>query len=249
MVENMSVFAKSFFGAFLGKIVSVAFIAICAALGFGPDKWVEFLISGMPVWFTPEIARYIFLMLASVVFTAFLWGYMFLLFDLLVTRVSHFFSEIEWIDGPHSSHSFGYIISRPHDLALAGHIQLKGKNKSKSSIIVRKAYLRSLVTGEIIGAEIEHIKAEDIEIFSGSNFTVIVKFPNEDGGLTQNSIQGISLQSFLKRFSNFEIVMEADRTTYRVEFNSDETKGWVSLVQTGLMMPAPSEKARVLKRS
>lgn len=156
---------------------------------------------------------------------------------------------IKWIDGPHSIHSFGYTISRPHNLALAGHIQLKGINTSKSEIIVKKAYLRSLVTGEEINAEIENLKAENLEICRDANFTVIMKFPNEDGTLANNNISGISFESFLKRFSNFEIIIETNKKTYKIEFNSNETKEWISSVQIGLMMPPPSEKAKVLKRA
>jgi hypothetical protein len=39
--------------------------AICAALGFGPDKWASFLLSGLPFLLTPGVLRLAFLLIAS----------------------------------------------------------------------------------------------------------------------------------------------------------------------------------------
>lgn len=240
----MSVFWK----AFIGKILATIFVAICTILGFGPEEWAEYLITSGPTWLTPKIAQFVFLALAFITLIALLWNTIPSLVSASKLWLNRLFSDIEWFDGPHSIHSFGYTISRPHNLALVGHIQLRGKNTSKTSIIVKKAYLRSLVTGECLNADIEHIKAEDIEIKNGTSFTLTVKFPNEDGHMAQNSIQGISFESFLKRFSNFEIIIETDTKTYRIDFDGNETQQWVSLVYMGLMMPALGEKAGVLKK-
>lgn len=240
----MSVFWKAVFG----KIVAAVFLAICAILGYGPVEWAEYLITNGPTWLTPKLAQFGFSTLAFITLIALLWNTLPSLISASKLWLNRVFSDIEWFDGPHSIHSFGYIISKPHNLALVGHIQLRGRNTSKSLMTVKKAYLRSLVTGERLNADIEHINAENIEIKGGTSFSLIVKFPNEDGHLAQNSISGISFESFLKRFSNFEIVIETGSKTYRIEFNGNETQQWVASVHMGLMMPAPSEKAGVLKK-
>jgi hypothetical protein len=239
----MSIFFKSFFG----KIIAALFIAICAALGFGPEIWANYVITNAPNWITPKISQYSFITLGSITFVSILWNKITSFIAKLSRWLKNILNGINWIDGPHSIHSFAYVISRPHDLALVEGIHLKGINTRKSSIIVKRSYLRSLVTGEEIEAEIENLKAENIEISANSHFSLWVKFQNEDGHLSGNSISGIKLESFLKRFSYFKIIIETDKKTHEIEFGSQETKEWVSLIQSGLMMPAPSEKARVLK--
>jgi hypothetical protein len=56
-----------FISAALGRIVGSLLVGICIVLGFGPTAWAEFLISGMPVFLTPGIARLGLLLIASVV--------------------------------------------------------------------------------------------------------------------------------------------------------------------------------------
>lgn len=233
----------------MGKVVAALFIAVCAIFGLGPERWAEFVISGISSWLTPQMAQLAFLTLGFITLITVVWNKIRSLFLTIKKWFSRIFGDIVWIEDPHSIHTFGYIISRPHELALVGHIQLRGKNNKKSSLIVKKAYLRSLVTGEQINAEIEHLEAKDIEIAAKGYFTVYFKFPNEEGYLAQNTISGISIQSFLKRFSNFEIVIESELKKYRIEFNSKETLEWITNVQIGLMLPPPSDKSMVLKRS
>jgi hypothetical protein len=50
---------------FIGNFIFALFAAICAVLGFGPNQWAEYLISGMPLLITPQVLRLIFLLLAS----------------------------------------------------------------------------------------------------------------------------------------------------------------------------------------
>ncbi len=56
----MRTFFNSFAGGFLGKIVGSAFVAICAALGFGPDKWAAYMTSD---FITPWMVRAVFILL------------------------------------------------------------------------------------------------------------------------------------------------------------------------------------------
>jgi len=46
---------RAFIGTFLGKIVAAAFIAICLALGFGPDRWAAVILAVNPVWYVRAI--------------------------------------------------------------------------------------------------------------------------------------------------------------------------------------------------
>ena len=61
-------YIKAGIGALVGKLLAALFIAICAAFGFGPDKWAAFLVKGLPTWITPIKVRIAFLILASLVF-------------------------------------------------------------------------------------------------------------------------------------------------------------------------------------
>jgi hypothetical protein len=61
----MSLLWRVFTAAALGKIFGSFFVAICIALGFGPDRWAEFMIADMPIFITPGVARLVFLLLAS----------------------------------------------------------------------------------------------------------------------------------------------------------------------------------------
>jgi hypothetical protein len=65
-----SVFAKAFAGGFFGKLAGALFIAICLALGFGPDKWAKFIVTGFPTWVTPGLAQAAFVTLAMITFIA-----------------------------------------------------------------------------------------------------------------------------------------------------------------------------------
>jgi hypothetical protein len=42
---------RSFVGTFLGRLASAAFIAVCLALGVGPDWWATMILSVYPVWY------------------------------------------------------------------------------------------------------------------------------------------------------------------------------------------------------
>ena len=71
-------FWKAFFGAAIGKVVIVVFIAICALLGFGPETWAAYMVTEFPLWVTPTVAQTAFIALG---FSAFLvafkpWGWL-----------------------------------------------------------------------------------------------------------------------------------------------------------------------------
>jgi hypothetical protein len=245
----MSTILKSLIGSFLGKIIASIFIAICIFIGFGPDEWAQYIMSGLPNYFSPKITRYCLLTFASITLFILCFNQISALCHKLIGLVKQKISYIKWIDGPHSIHTFGYVISRPHKLALVDHIRLKGINNRKSSLIVKSAYLRSLVTGERILAKINNIEAQDLEIRKSAFFTIIFSLPNDDGSLANDSIKGLTFNNFLKRFSNFEIIIKTDKKELIIEFESKETKEWVTNVQSGLMTQQPSEKAAVLKLS
>ena len=58
--------------AFLGRLLATTFVALCIALGFGPDKWAAALIGAQPpliVW----AVRGGFLLLGAITFVCALW--------------------------------------------------------------------------------------------------------------------------------------------------------------------------------
>jgi len=69
MGSNSNIFWK----AFAGKVAAAIFLAICALFGFGPDKWVKFMIQDLPQWFTPGWARATFLTLAFLTLALLVW--------------------------------------------------------------------------------------------------------------------------------------------------------------------------------
>jgi hypothetical protein len=58
---------------FIGNLVYALFAGVCTVLGFGPNQWVEFLISGVPIFITPGIARLVLLLLGSLTLLSLLW--------------------------------------------------------------------------------------------------------------------------------------------------------------------------------
>jgi hypothetical protein len=65
---------KVFSAAFLGRVVGAIFIALCTFVGFGPDKWVKFVITDLPTYITPAIARGVFIALAVLTLVTLLLG-------------------------------------------------------------------------------------------------------------------------------------------------------------------------------
>jgi hypothetical protein len=61
--------------AFLGRVAGSLFVSFCVALGFGPDEWTRYLMSGLPavIVITPGIVRLVFLVLASLTLFALSW--------------------------------------------------------------------------------------------------------------------------------------------------------------------------------
>jgi hypothetical protein len=70
------IFTKAFAGVFFGKLAATLFIAICLALGFGPDEWAKFIVTGLPIWVTPGLAQAVFLILAALTFGALIWPFL-----------------------------------------------------------------------------------------------------------------------------------------------------------------------------
>jgi hypothetical protein len=66
--------AKAFVAGFLGKLAGALFIAICLALGFGPDRWAKFIVTGFPTWVTPGLAQAVFATLAAITFISLTWS-------------------------------------------------------------------------------------------------------------------------------------------------------------------------------
>jgi hypothetical protein len=65
---------RNVISSFVGGILRTLFVAICIALGVGPDKWAAFLIAGMPFLLTPGVVRLAFLLLASLTLASLLWN-------------------------------------------------------------------------------------------------------------------------------------------------------------------------------
>jgi len=49
---------------------------VCLALGFGPDEWAKFIMTGLPIEVTPALAQAVFLTLAALTFGALTWSFL-----------------------------------------------------------------------------------------------------------------------------------------------------------------------------
>lgn len=86
----MTVIIRAFFGSLLGKLAATLFLAVCAYFGFGPDKWMPWIVeSASPITF---VMRIVFLALGAVVLL--LWGYYLVSRWFLSTPVSTEVGEI-----------------------------------------------------------------------------------------------------------------------------------------------------------
>jgi hypothetical protein len=68
----MRPFLQSAAGAFVGKILAAIFIAVCVAVGFGPDAWATFLLGDLSS-LARIISRIGFLLLAMTVVCFVIW--------------------------------------------------------------------------------------------------------------------------------------------------------------------------------
>jgi hypothetical protein len=66
--------ASTAIGGLLSFILRTILVGVCLILGFGPDKWAAFLMSGLPVLASPSVARLMFLLLASLTILSMIWG-------------------------------------------------------------------------------------------------------------------------------------------------------------------------------
>jgi hypothetical protein len=66
----MSAWRQIWYG-FVGNLIFTLFAGVCTALGVGPNRWVEFLMGGIPI--TPGVVRLAFLLLASLTLVSLFW--------------------------------------------------------------------------------------------------------------------------------------------------------------------------------
>jgi hypothetical protein len=72
-LRNVAMSFGQIFTNFIINIAAVLFVAVCTALGVGPEKWAAFLLAGMPFLISPGILRLAFLLLASLTLFALYW--------------------------------------------------------------------------------------------------------------------------------------------------------------------------------
>ena len=70
---NVAMAFSQIFTSFIINVAAALFIAVCTALGVGPEKWAAFLLAGMPFLISPGILRLAFLLLASLTLFALYW--------------------------------------------------------------------------------------------------------------------------------------------------------------------------------
>ncbi len=68
----MRLFFQSAAGAFIGKLLAALLIAVCVALGVGPEEWAAFVLGDLS-YFRQILARIGFVSLAAVVFGSLIW--------------------------------------------------------------------------------------------------------------------------------------------------------------------------------
>lgn len=216
------------------------------------SSWLNLVgVEKPPDWVvSPSFDKYMYYIIALSGFSYLMWNFHRTLI-LYIKNIYVKMQTIKFTDGTHSIHSFGYIISRPHDLCLVENIKLRVYNDSKRPLIIRNAYLRSTVTSQTVTGEFlssgQNLPAENVQISQKSQGDLYFKLPDTGGHLANDMIRGMTLEDFEKIFSHFEIMIKTNRRTINLNYSTNTTRSWVRDVKMGLMTPPPAEKSQVIK--
>jgi hypothetical protein len=112
--------------------------------------------------------------------------------------------------------------------------RLVGQNISSDPLQIRKCYLRSLISGEIIAAKIDDAPVEEIEAIPPSQyFHVEAQFPVDEKFDTKSIRGGLAIPPFRRRFSNFTFVLETDNGRIELEYDAQTVDRYLlSLIQS-----------------
>ena len=205
----MGTFWKAFFGAFAGKVAATIFMSVCFILGFGPNKWAEFMTSNLSSWITPTTAQIVFLVLGITTFGFIVFPY----FNFrLPWRISWDFNEyIVSLSSQRQS------VGKSGDIMLYGDVeyringfQVKGRNNSKKPIESISGYIRSNNTNKTIPILLEGMPPEETHGIPGRcEFWVRAIFPKS----TQDK-EGYTIDDFWRHFGEFTFVFEYENKIY-----------------------------------
>jgi hypothetical protein len=172
------IFTKAFAGGFIGKLAAATFIAICLALGIGPDKWAKFIVTGLPPWVTPEHARMGFLILAALTFIAITWP--------ILTRWRVRRSGIsQQLDMKISAAESGHLIpASPATAPIVQNMTLRSQQKKQliKSVIALKPAIKSIMINRSSRTR-NNLWIEFAEVFNRAGFGGV------DGGGVQTGFQ------------------------------------------------------------
>lgn len=241
----MGSFWKSFWGGIAGKLVASLFIAVCFSLGFGPEKWAEFMIANLPSWITPIIAQIVFLVLGIIASG-------FLVFPLinfrLPWRISWDFSG-NFISLSSQRHSIG----TSGDMMLYGDVeyrinqfQVKGKNNSKKPIEDVSGYIQSNKTNRRIPILLESFPPEETHGIPGKcEFWVRAIFPK-----STPEKEGYTIDDFWRHFGEFTFVFKYGTKKFEKTFSKSSIENLIEkLKQEAESSLIPKEAPRVVPRN
>ena len=200
----MRVFSKAAAGAFVGKCFASLLIAICVALGFGPEQWASFLLGDLSGYLGRVLARIGFLALGFTTFA---------------------FLARPWIERRRRTNQnfrghpigwkwSGWKISNS-DQRFSG-LQFTGKNVTKEDLVkLHDIFITSLINGVKLSPMVllggEMIRPDETNpIVPQAEFMIVADFPNNEM-LTEDE--------FLSLWGKISIKTHTGKLHYAVSFD------------------------------
>ena len=224
---------------------TLAFIVFIANLIKAPIN-TETILNWLPFSISDHWARFLLGLLLLVYLIFILKGIKLKDISNLLVSFRYFlpFGEIAWLE---RENVLNFIAYKPTNIYLLGHFSLKGKSKKSYPIEVKEAYLQSLINGETLPIFLNDVTAKGSIIQPKALFNATCGFPNNGGEAANNSIKGMTFDSFKNRFSSFQFILKTNKSTYQFEFDKKFTGDYINSIITGLQFPpASNDKASIL---
>lgn len=236
---------STFWKAFFGKVVATIFMSVCFILGFGPNKWSEFLTTNLSLWITPAIAQFVFIGLGITTLGFIIFPYVRLR---LPWGISWEFTKY-CVALSSSRHSIG----TSGDMMLYGDVeyrinqfQVQGRNNSSKPINNVKGYIRSNKTNRTIPILLEGMPPGQTHGIPGKcGFWVRAIFPK-----STPDKEGYTIDDFWRHFGEFTFVFEYESKKYEKTFSKKTIESLIEKLKeeanSGLI---PKEAPRIVPKA
>ncbi len=139
------------------------------------------------------------------------------------------------------------IHSVPHNAHAIEAFSFHGKSNRQEPIVVRTAFLRSLVGNrETIPITLDGVDGEGAQIQPGITFNAAARFPNdlEEG----HGVRGMKPETLWQRFPTFEVVIETTEREHKFTYKEDEVKAFLQRFDDARRGQAPARPTVLPKK-